>query len=123
MDTLPIPDLPLLRKTLDWARAEHEKALRGERSEWNQGMWWWQGHVCGTVCCVAGYIANMTDGVDGVRLGQTLRTSTGERIRDCAQRHLGITRGEAVALFNGINDIHDLERVGRQIAARVGEEL
>jgi hypothetical protein len=37
--TEPTPNIPLLRKTLDWVMHEHEKHLRGEPSEWDQQVW------------------------------------------------------------------------------------
>lgn len=134
----PTFDLPLLRKAVEWAVEQHEKGLRGEFCEWEQAVWRSNVDyiengrpVCGTVYCVAGYVCE----ISGVALygnaieddGRT-RNAEGYYINyedpgDRAQRLLGLTRDEAVRLFDEENTIDEVLETARFIAIQHGQEL
>lgn len=125
----PTPDIPLLRKCVEWAEAEAAKpyALR----EWMQSHYvvlsesddsWegsWMAHLrrakspeCGTCFCIAGY----ADHVAG-------RDSEYQDVHESAQELLGLTEDEGERLFDGGNDIKDVRREAEMIAARINEKL
>lgn len=113
------PNLPLLRKALDWAELEAKKPRR--ESQWNQAMWLSETD-CGTAYCIAGYVAHITADInrdDGI--GMT--TLSGVLIPRHATRELGLTNGEAAQLFMASNSIADLRMIAEDIAERAGEEL
>lgn len=123
-------NVPLLRKTLDWAHEEWQKHLRGEISEWQQGTWmintadlyehsekvyaaFRAGQACGTACCIAGKVA-LDDG------WHTTYAGLGGRIyRDGESRSaffvgaelLGLDEDQATELFSGSNTIYNLYAV------------
>jgi hypothetical protein len=127
-------NVPLLRKTLEWAHEEWNKKLRGEISEWAQGTWMTSttniygtertvealraGTACGTACCIAGKVA-LDDGwhQDGMSgLGGTLRRDgETDNAFDIGQELLGLNADQAAALFSGYNTIYSLYRIARDI--------
>ncbi len=137
----PTPDLPLLRKAVDFVR---ESAEMGSKA-WNQAHWSnpiydEQKNVCGTAYCVAGYVtslqpeyaATVTPAVtlqDGrVCAGHLVETWNGlhfapNQHADVARVRLGLTHDEAALLFSGENTADEVESYARLVAARVGEEL
>jgi len=132
--SIPEPNIPLLRKTLEWAEEQWEVKKRGHASEWNQ-MIWVRKSGCGTACCIFGKIAfdngvvdqqlvvtsagthvERIDGPEGYILG-------GQMIRTYAQGQLGLLSIEAAMLSHGSNNIDDLRKIGNWIAERAGEKL
>lgn len=133
----PIPDLPLLRKAVEWAETEATKP-DGE-SQWYQDTWrTTHGDTsegfCGTSFCIAGYVAETTE---GNWVGQSERLYAKDydhpecvkvnparntvHVSDRAQRLLGLTHGEAAQLFSAYNTIDDVRRAAKRIALRAGE--
>lgn len=132
----PIPNLPLLRKVVDWAQAEAAKP--DHECAWDQSVW--KSLVerpCGTAYCIAGYTAQISGGVwsqDGH--GELLIAEPGEEgtRKCCNEEHvispsqraatlLGLTPNEAGDLFEAENGIADIREIADQIAARAGERL
>lgn len=122
LDTLPQPNLPLLRKVLDHVDA-HPK-------DWDQAFWGGgqtAGEVakCGTSMCLSGW-AQYLSGADRIGFG-----TSGEQV-------LGLTDDEAEDLFVNTLDGREMrvvadcpslsirervQRVAEAIAARAGERL
>jgi phage gp46-like protein len=124
---LPTPNIPLLRKAVEWAEAEAAKT--DGTCMWNQ-VYWAQATECGTVFCIAGY--TVTAALPNAVLARSRHFDSdydlridGERAYwgDTAQALLGLTVDERYALFDGINDIERVREVAEQIAARAGEKL
>lgn len=127
-------NIPLLRKAVEWAEAEHAKGIRWSR--WEQAMWvttpqdqerarrapederggWYKlaaqrDPECGTCYCIAGYLLHEVEGVPEDRaVGYVNR----------AAALLGIARVQGDALFDAENSIEDVRRIAEQIA---GERL
>lgn len=108
MDTEQQINVPLLRKSLEWATAEHWKALRGKDSEWNQANW------CGTKSCIAGHVALET-GWTPVRESDLVKTTAFvhrngvERlVPEVAREALGLDGYDAARLFHSANGIETL---------------
>jgi len=120
------PNLPLLRKTLEWAEAEAEQPR--ELSEWYQGSWITK-RGCGTACCIAGKVAIdngavSLDQIDAILQGVDFDDLfQGDYIGDFAKRELGLLEIEAEMLFFHSNNIDELWEIGNWIAARSGERL
>lgn len=125
--SLPLPNLPLLRKVLDH--------IDTNPKEWQQGTW---ANDCGTAFCVAGHALNMDgqvqntrDGItiQGKALWQSCECEDGHRFGDVEIAHcagmkvLGITDAEADDLFAGDNSRHRVQVVAERIAQRAGERL
>lgn len=123
--SLPAPNIPLLRKAVEWAAAEAQKPP--EQREWNQGTWA-EPTACGTAYCVAGYVA-----ITAMPGAREVASTYGDydlyvgdkrwRWDEAAQGLLGITGDEADDLFAAGNTITDVRRVAEEIAARAGERL
>lgn len=123
-------NVPLLRKTLEWAYGEHLKAERGEVSEWSQGDWMaptrdvqpWnldredvdaavqEGTACGTACCIAGKVAYDEGWRPVAFQGGTITGRDGrvDSAFEVGARLLGLNDGQAKDLFNGCNTIGEL---------------
>ena len=124
-----------LTRLLAWAEDEHEKALRGEPSQWDQSDWIdvediyyspdqeqalaaWE--PCGTACCIAGKVALEAGGRPALKRsssgfvhvsGSAVDLPDGREnvlVEDLAADILGLSSDVAALLFNGSNDIHDL---------------
>lgn len=58
-------NVPLLRKTVEWAESQWELEQKGQFSEWFQQAWvCFPSHAqntCGTAYCMAGYIGQMNN--------------------------------------------------------------
>jgi len=118
-------NVPLLRKTLEWAYEQHLKAERGEPSEWNQSNWILTTE-CGTVCCIAGKITidagwtpvwGFVGGGEVVRrdgISDDVSDDVSSYASDVATRELGLTEGQAQLLFSGANTIEDLYSLAGQ---------
>lgn len=132
-ETLPTPNLPLLRKVLDHVDAHPE--------EWVQSSWAIRGEAldrvleyhqvnavpaCGTAYCIAGHAVTMA-GHDVLWLRHSSSTAAtltnGEAVGDAAQRELGLTNTEADHLFSGCNDRRQVQYAAERIARRAGEVL
>jgi hypothetical protein len=118
----PQPDVPLLRKAVEWMQAQ--AALPEKECQWVQGQWVIPaetiGRECGTCYCVAGYVASLTGEVH--TRTQTMAGSH-EHVWQRAQHALGLTEYEADWLFQGGNDLADVQRIAGRIAARAGDTL
>lgn len=131
-------NVPLLRKTLDWAYGEWQKARRGEISEWNQEDWMLpteavmpfdedeviaavqQGLACGTSCCIAGKVAFDDGWRTRVPWGSSWLVHPAAPgaeypAREVGADLLGLTDSQAHELFSGNNKIHDLYRIAARI--------
>lgn len=118
-------NVPLLRKTLEWATAEHHKLRLGLPSQWDQGVWM-DRQSCGTVCCLAGKAAleagwipmSATEQDDvAARTGRDHnirhpdgRTGDVEQVADDA---LGLP--EDHSLYGGDNDIYTLWDIAERL--------
>lgn len=136
------PDLPLLRKLVDWAEEEEVRQDRGEDGKdvyWMQNNWLSTDFVrkngevtdqiCSTGCCIAGKVALdfgtpiFTDW-DGVT--EYVRDDNDGlvySIREFGREQLGLQKSEADDLFEGDNKAADIRTVAERIAERAGEEL
>lgn len=117
-------DVPRLRKEFDWVSEQVDKNARGLPSEWMQSDWIQTGmkdpNYCGTVCCIAGHtmLSKMTEeevqwaGLDLLSTELTLAnlqhdSYSGEASR-IAGEMLGLNAVQALSLFDGMNDYHNL---------------
>ncbi len=127
---------PLLRKALEWAKAESEKprALR----EWDQTYYIMpktleeledynpgtsrvarrdfvaeyretKDESCGTAFCIAGYVANITTG-----------NMAYHRAGSIAEKELGLNATQSARLFDATNSIEELEQMFEEFT---GERL
>jgi hypothetical protein len=118
-------NVPLLRKAVEWV--EQQDLLPDEERMWDQTDWVTTG-VCGTTCCVAGWVAlnNLPPGgrvADPTGMGpsevhapHTLPVSVASYARDL----LGLDADSAGRLFYGGNDATDIRAIAEEI---VGEAL
>lgn len=117
---LPTPNIPLLRKAVEWAEAEAAKP-KAERL-WEQ----WDyitPKPCGTAYCIAGWVVATTAPNVVLRDGSFERDGDYLSPFDEAKQLLGLTYHEAEDLFVEDNTIEDVREVAEQIAARAGERL
>jgi hypothetical protein len=127
MTKMPELDVPLLRKAVEWVQAEAQKPPR--ESEWYQGEWRAKGievgRTCGTVYCVAGYVAEVTGTEWGWPVGDCLSvvSESGQFASVIAQDALGLSEDEADELFDGDNTAKDVLRIARNICEERGTEL
>lgn len=140
MGKLMTVDIPLLRKTVEWAEAEAAKAERDPtyHPEWQQDDWmqardrakwltWiertpfeqrrklpiWETYKaagCGTAYCIAGKITADSDQPNADPETQ-------------AQKLLGLTDDQCAALFASDNTIEDVRAEAEYIAMEAGETL
>jgi hypothetical protein len=125
-EELPAPNIPLLRKAVEWAEAEAAKPHPQERL-WDQSSYA-QPSNCGTAYCIAGYA--VINGVPGAEAevngwGDYYLRVNGEIAHWGTEgcEVLGLTYEEGDALFADDNDIQRVREVAEQIAARAGERL
>lgn len=139
--SLPLrPDLPLLRKGLEWIEAQAARPPR-ER-EWFQGAWRAAGKQCRRSCntayCLAGYICEITGGQwvsdDPTDPGfDKLRWEPGDPLYEGhpvwatvsarAQRKLGLDYQTACSLFQSGLSARQLHRTIEQVFVEAGEQL
>lgn len=128
-DNLPTPNIPLLRKAVEWAEAEAAKT--DGTCEWDQ-VAWARKTKCGTSFCIAGYVVMAS--VPGAVIPNLAFQEEGEWLQldvngepeswpDVAQAQLHITDTEANWLFEANNSITDVRKFAERIAARAGERL
>lgn len=121
---LPQPNIPLLRKAVEWAEAEAAKT--DGTGLWNQGDWISK-TTCGTSYCIAGYAVTLAYGPVEVSEGDGILRLPGEQRwldwESFGAKTLGLTYDEAGNLFDGNNSIADVRRAAEEIAARAGERL
>ena len=128
----PTPDLPLLRKVLDYIDAHRE--------QWLQQIWGTDrailtedGEVdfdlsrppsaCHTAHCIAGW-AVILDGTHEVTFcAGAMYVDGSPSAGPFAQKLLGLTDFEAADLFHWSNDRAEVQRVAGKIAERAGEVL
>jgi hypothetical protein len=117
----PTPDLPLLKKAVEYVDAHPE--------EWDQEEWYAEDH-CGTVACLAGRTcllagdtpSDLEPGLNG-RLQTAFIVRDGGGVQDISERArelLGLTHDEC-RMFSATNDRADLQEWAIRIAARAGE--
>jgi hypothetical protein len=115
----PLPDIPRLRKVVEWV--EEQSALPRESREWDQSLW----HAnlsCGTVCCVAGKLAeDMGADIRDDEYGSTV--FDGKNPYEFGADLLGATPAETHRLFSTSNDAAAVRAAAEAIAERVGERL
>jgi hypothetical protein len=122
----PTPNLPLLRKTLEFVIAHPEQY---DQSTWcrlygaeaNQAV---ADHLvpkCGTKGCIAYHAVALSEGV--VFNDLDLRPASGYGWPEAARRQLGLTHAESEQLFDGLCTWDDVWRTAEQIARRGGERL
>jgi hypothetical protein len=146
----PTPDVPRLRKTLEHITAhpdEWDQSFWAVDWEMYREYWCGDGPVlkrrlamtmgrpaCGTAYCVAGrtvvdagcQIVMKADGGAYQCIDPGRHASSAPdvcNISHKARELLGLTRDEAIALFEETNTLNDLWRIGQRIAARAGEVL
>lgn len=137
----PTPNVPLLRKALEWAQTEAARPL--PERQWVQGAYLVEpvshahfvaheellsrrapGYVerveelkptCGTAYCIAGYVAQLHDEryAHDQMVGDVHSS-------DLAEQLLGLTTKQAGELFLGDNTIEDLREIFEKIT---GERL
>jgi hypothetical protein len=120
----PQPNLPLLRKAVEWAEAEAAKT--DGTGEWNQH--WYSSPTatgCGTAFCIGGWVVITTVPGSSVTASGSDIAIYGEWCHpgDVAQETLGLTDAERGDLFKSINTITDVRAAAERIAARAGEQL
>jgi hypothetical protein len=121
------PDKELLRAVL--ARIKQEQYVPGQdrATWWDQGYWrvqWDNARFqeypeprCGTSMCFAGWTP-IVAGVAYDRLEDgNSEFVQGEHVADWSRKRLGLTEGQANALFFSENTIEDLERMVDTICA------
>lgn len=134
----PTPNIPLLRKAVEWAETEAAKGFEtvtdhfGDKYEvplgaWNQGLWVGQSASCGTAYCIAGYVAVLHDARYDNPLGAGYPVDSDGDVdyeepcaRELAMDLLDLTSSQANGLFDGGNTIEDVRRIAEAIA---GETL
>jgi hypothetical protein len=129
----PYPDIPLLRKAVEWV--EEQDALPADEREWNQRNWFTSEAMereslqrqvvpigCGTKACVCGRLA-IQNGAEVALLPYGGLEIDGQPPTRYGARVLGITNSEATDLFYFENTAADVRRHAEAIAARVGERL
>jgi len=130
----PTPNIPLLRKAVEWAEAE---SLRAEDGEWDQREWRMVTD-CGTTYCIAGYVCFINgaewerprgamtihaDADDDPEYTWTTEEGRWTTVEARARRLLGISMEESGRLFYPCEDIGGVRYVAEQIATRAGERL
>lgn len=122
------PDIPLLRKVVEWA--EEEAAKPPAESRWYQSNWATE-LSCGTAFCIAGKVVSdayagraelvpvhaLSDAFE-LRLGG-VRLNWHEQGRDL----LGLDDDQAYRLFDEHNTIADVRALAEEIAAAAGDRL
>jgi hypothetical protein len=117
---LPRPNIPLLRKAVEWAEAEAAKT--DGTCLWDQREWVTY-TACGTAYCIAGFAVTAEYGQVGYNRGYAVIDGASLDFGLLGTETLGLTDVEAADLFDGCNSIEDVRRVAEQIAARAGERL
>lgn len=121
MTELPTPDLPLLRKAVDWAGEQAN--LPPHQREWDQ-MVWRDVSSCDTAYCIAGYTTDVLLDMQPFLFSMVINEhGQRESVATAAQLALGLTDDEANALFNQDNDITTVRAVADAICQRAGERL
>jgi len=103
-------NLPLFDKVM--------KLIELEPERWEQSTWAYKAE-CGTAFCFAGHVVNLTMPEDAYFPFSEFDRETARVVIDgamnsistVAMRELGISAGEAVALFNGGNTMTDIRRI------------
>lgn len=144
IDSDPIPNIPLLRKTVEWV--EEQAALPKHKSRWRQSTWFhlWRlrptkahreageviadGYTCRTRYCFAGKV--VADAGWEPEWYSTYEndleaeyvTKDGQRmeVMEAAKLELGLSAHGAWSLFHATNTAKDIRRIAEQIA---GERL
>lgn len=134
-------NVPLLRKSVEWAEAE---AAKGHLlSEWYQGQWvvknpatyefldgplestggrYTKSPECGTCFCIAGFTVANELGEEAVAemMQNPYSNPYGVFVNESAANLLGLNPQQASRLFDACNDIEDVRAIAEEIA---GERL
>jgi hypothetical protein len=123
------PDIERLDRLVAWATEEEAKRLRGEPSEWDQGVYLERTSSCGTVCCIAGKVT-LEDGVPikwSPLAGENPRDEMGWTFpgnpSDYAREALGLSKDQAGALFHGANTPEMLREIVEGIKQGLDDDL
>lgn len=118
---LPTPNIPLLRKAVEWAEAEAVKPR--DKRQWDQSFYVSEA-PCGTAYCIAGWaVVNAHPQQVTTELGCLYIDDEPAEWHNTARDLLGLTESEASDLFDDANDIEDVRARAEDIAARAGERL
>lgn len=111
------PNIPLLRKAVEWAEAEAAKPAADRQ--------WYQedyetpaeiiGRSCGTCFCIAGWVCHTIDG--------EVSDQPGYRAADLLGIDPDKHHGTETGLFWDYNSIQDVRRIAEDIASEAGERL
>lgn len=123
---LPELNVPLLRKSVEWAEAESKRPPLD--CEWNQSFWGFK-TSCGTQYCLAGHVLQEA-GYDfvygaGARIAMYSLSPTGAQgdFSERAADLVGLSRWEASMLFSSENSIEDIKLIANTILERAGDKL
>lgn len=141
-ETLPTPDVPRLRKTLEHIEAHPDEWFQdyyavdmdlAHKSRFSMSSLAETDHpvtMCGTACCFAGQVVSDAGYRFAFRPDEVTtlhcvdpRTGHAVQISHAARELLGITSSEACSLFDGDNTLEDLRQIVGLIAERAGEKL
>lgn len=129
------PNIPLLRKTVEWVEEQEELLRRVDDGEtdvlslvhWDQETWYEETSICGAVYCFAGKIALDEGWVPTLKqrpdTSFSLLMIKDDEVRQVSQiaaDALGISFYQAEPLFNGGNSAARIREVAEGIA---GEKL
>lgn len=124
------PNVPLLRKAVEWVEAQDALERLGEDSEWYQGSWittdWSNGQACGTAYCVAGHVgAFLDERFRDADWAELKGEADGDHVdyvhvSNFAQHALGLNDAQASDLFSATNSAARVRAVAERIA---GEAL
>lgn len=107
------PNKELLLKTLEWVE-EHEDPDNEDGLFWDQAQW---RSDCGTAMCFAG-AACMLNGDRFHQIGTRWRAN-GAPISIRAQEILGLSEGDAEALFYGENSLNEISAIVEEVMGRI----
>lgn len=120
----PTPNVPLLRKVVEWVEAEEAKPE--EQREWYQPSYFVRrSHFdCETVCCVAGKIALDEGWVPRFGIGHLTSVCEKDGVvtlaSEVARNALGLDEYQSYNLFHGGNTASRVRRLAEEYA---GERL
>lgn len=116
----PRPNIPLLRKAVEWAEAEAQKPA-------DQRLWEQRDYVtekaCGTAYCIAGYAVAISPNTKVLDDDWPVIGGTQIPWHDAGRLLLGLSVFEGECLFDETNDIATVREIAERIAARAGERL
>lgn len=127
----PTPNVPYLRKMVEWVEEQDALTFDSGEREWNQGTWFrkkvgkWAGvEWCRTTCCVAGHVSLLEGWTpifdqDGY-VESVEKEGEVELVAKVAADALGLDAPQAIRLFNAVNSAPVIRMIAEEIA---GERL